>query len=360
MKINFLVPTLGITGGMHVIFQYANQLSKKGHQINIIHPYILPKNAGIKITTFGYLKKIRYTCLRLLGKGKIDWFPLDKSINIIKPINLDYKHIPKADAIIATANETADWLNDYPNELGSKFYFIQDYENWTRAVELVDRTWKMPLKKIVISSGLKNLAENKFQEKIVGLVTNGIDLKIFQPINPTRPNNPIKILMMNHELPKKGIEDGIEAYKIAKKINPNIELTMFGAYNLAEKFKKIVTDYYYKPTQEKIAELYSAADIFIWPSREEGFGLPPMEAMACGAAVLSTDTGAIRDYAIPNTSVIIVPPRNPQKLAEELINLINKPNLRLSLGKEAQKNISQYSWNKSADKLEKILLANLK
>jgi len=203
MKINFLVPTTGLTGGIKVIFEHANNLTRWNHEINIIYPYVLHQDADWKEEIIGRLKKIRRFFLEIIGQNRIKWFDLDPRIRIIRVLNLSVKHIPDADVTVATANETADWLAYYPLSKGQKFYFIQDYEIWTRPQKEVDATWKMPLKKIVIASWLKELAERKFNEKIYGIVPDGIDFKKFHNENKFFHKNK-RILMMYHILEKKG------------------------------------------------------------------------------------------------------------------------------------------------------------
>ena len=355
MKINFLVPTLGLTGGMKVIFQHANNLEKFGHEIAIICPLVLNKDAALKEKIIGVVKAIKYLLLKIFGRTRVKWFKLDKKIKIFRPFDLSFKNVPKADITIATANETADWLIDYPFDRGEKFYFIQDYENWTRSLEKVDATYKMPLKKIVISSQLKELIENKFQEKVYGLVPNGINLNCFYNNHKTF-NKDKRILMMYHVLEKKGFKEGLKAFKIVKEKYPEINLTVFGAY----KYKNNSDfNYYYQPKIDGLRKLYCDCDIFVWPSREEGYGLPPMEAMACGCAVISTDTGAIREYAIDGQTVIIVPSNNSEILAQKIIELIEDEDKLKNLSANAQEKIKEFSLDKSSSILENILKQNI-
>lgn len=354
MKINFLIPTTGITGGIRVVFEHANKLAEWGHEINIIYPYVLSKNASNKEKIFGKLKRIKRIFLKLSNSDRITWFNIDLRIKIIKVPNLSAKYIPDADVTIATANQTADWLVEYPKDKGEKFYFIQDYETWTRSNEQVDATWKMPLKKIVIAKWLEKLAKEKFNEKIYGIVPDGVDFKNFYNHKKIF-NKKRRIFMMYHIFEKKGFADGLKAFNIAKNKHPEISLILYGAYKLKGGLLKNI-DYYYKPTGEKLRELFSTSDIFLWPSRVEGFGIPPMEAMACKCAVISTDTGAIREYAIPDKTAIIVPPERPDLMAEKLIDLIEDENKLRNISLDSYNYIQNFSWGKSSKIFSNILL----
>jgi glycosyltransferase involved in cell wall biosynthesis len=353
MKINFLVPTTGLTGGIKVIFEHANNLAKWGHEVRIIYPYILPKNPSLMDIFIGRIKQLRRLALKLTGRDTINWFNLDVRVKIVRVKDLSPKNIPPADATIATANETADWLADYPENRGEKYYFIQDYEIWTRAKGRVDATWKMPFKKIVIADWLKRLAEEKFNEKVSGIVPNAVDIKKFYNLKKAI-NKGKKILIMYHVLEKKGFTDGLAAYEMAKIKHPEISLTLFGAYKPGSEIRKRFS-FYFHPSQEKLRELYSAHDIFLWPSWFEGFSLPPLEAMACQCAVIATDTGAIRECAVAGQTAMIVPPHRPDLMAEKMIELIEDDNLLEKISLAGYNKIKDFSWEKSTKILESIL-----
>lgn len=357
MRINFLIPTTGITGGIKVVFEHVNKLTELGHEINIVYPYVLSVDPGASDKLKGVVKIIRRKICNIVSKDKIKWFNLDARVNLIRVWDLSAKNILDADITVATANQTADWLVNYPESKGEKFYFIQDYEIWTRSKEKVDATWKMPLKKIVIAKWLKRLAEEKFNEKVYGIVPDGVDLNKFYNNNKTF-NRKKKILMMHHALEKKGTSDGIKAFEIAKRKHLEITLVLFGAYQL-KKEKSSGAEFYYQPPEKQLRELYSSSDIFLWPSRFEGFGLPPMEAMACKTAVISTDTGAIREYAVENETAVIVPPKNIDLMSEKLIELIEDEKKLRELSMAGYNKIKEFSWNKSSRILEGIFLESI-
>ena len=358
MKINFLIPTTGLTGGVKVIIEYANRLSARGHEVTLVYPYILPLRPTGRTVLLGYLKMGRRIILRCLNLEPAIAWPLNDQVKILRLKNLAAKRVPDADVCVATANQTADWLNLYPSEKGRKFYFIQDYETWSREPAAVDATWRMPFKKIVISEYLATLAREKLGVD-VSIVLDGVDRTIFD--NP-RPKTygaagaKVKVLMMYHPLPKKGVADGLAAFFEAKKKYLNLELTMFGAYHPGRAIPAGVP-YHHRPTPAKLRALYSSADIFLWPSRVEGFGLPPLEAMACRCAVITTDTGAARYYTDGGRAGIIVPPNRPDRLAAALVELAGDRQKLVALSEVAYHRALNFDWEKSVDSLEKILTA---
>ena len=94
---------------------------------------------------------------------------------------------------------------------------------------------------------------------------------------------------------------------------------------------------------------YSAADLFIFPSRRESFGLVLAEAMASGLPVVSTTAGAIPEVVENGDTGILVPPENPEKLAGAVIHLLDDPKkMKLMSGKGTERVEKHFTWDKVA------------
>ncbi|MEM1135153.1 MAG: glycosyltransferase family 1 protein [Bacteroidota bacterium] len=101
----------------------------------------------------------------------------------------------------------------------------------------------------------------------------------------------------------------------------------------------------------QLRQFLGEADVFLYPSLYEGFGFPPLEAMACGTAVISSDTGSLAE--ILQKGAILCPP-TPETMAQAVINLAEKPNLKTRLENEAVENAAQFSWEKTAEEMFQI------
>lgn len=106
---------------------------------------------------------------------------------------------------------------------------------------------------------------------------------------------------------------------------------------------------------EELISLFRRAYCFVYPSLYEGFGIPPLEAMAVGCPTLVSDIPALRETC-GNASQFF-DPMNPEELAVKLKTLIENPFLAHSLVKEGKINVTKYSWNASAQKINHLLLA---
>jgi glycosyltransferase involved in cell wall biosynthesis len=93
------------------------------------------------------------------------------------------------------------------------------------------------------------------------------------------------------------------------------------------------------------------------PSHFEGWGLPAVEAMACGCALATADNGGCRDYAHDGTTALVVPPGEPARLAGAIDRLLRDQALRLRLAEAGRQEALRFTWDDAAARLEQLLLA---
>lgn len=99
-------------------------------------------------------------------------------------------------------------------------------------------------------------------------------------------------------------------------------------------------------TDADLAALYSSCKIFIYPSLYEGFGLPPLEAMACGAPVLTSQIPSIQE--VVGEAACLVEPTNVERLSESIIELLTDAARRRWLSHAGTRRSAQFSWQKAA------------
>src|SRR5690606_13463009 len=97
---------------------------------------------------------------------------------------------------------------------------------------------------------------------------------------------------------------------------------------------------------EDLLHFYGACDLFVYPSFYEGFGLPILEAMACGRAVACSNTTAMPEVA--DSAGILFDPKNREEMARAIADILLDNELRARLERLGQQHASSFSWQKSA------------
>jgi glycosyltransferase involved in cell wall biosynthesis len=101
-------------------------------------------------------------------------------------------------------------------------------------------------------------------------------------------------------------------------------------------------------SDDDLLHLYNACELFCFPSYYEGFGLPVLEAMACGAAVACSNTSAMPEVA--DGAALLFNPYNPDEITRAMLDLILLPELRTRMGRLGLQRSTLFSWQKTAQK----------
>ena len=103
-------------------------------------------------------------------------------------------------------------------------------------------------------------------------------------------------------------------------------------------------------------ELYSAADVYVSPSREDSFGLPVAEAMACGLPAITSVCAGVADYIHDGSDGFVLrEPHDAQTLSNLMEQLQSQPDLRRVVGEAASKAIQEWDWNRNAAAIWELL-----
>jgi glycosyltransferase involved in cell wall biosynthesis len=361
MRITFLCPMPINTpvGGVKVMLEFASALAGRGHRVTIIAAYgnvPFDKEASL----LNKLRRMIWFGLRLTGyKGGYKpkrWITLSPRVELLWRPSLDARWIPDGDAVISTAWESAEWSATYPETKGKKFYLIQNDESKFDNTDSrrAAATLKLPLKKLVTGTWMQTWLLEKGEASC--WISQGVDYqdKRFALKMPIESRKPASVVMMYHTLVWKGSADGLAALEHVKARVPSLIVSLFGVPPAPEGLPSWIV-YHRNPPQTELSALYNDAAIFISPSRLEGMSLPPTEAMQCGAALAVTDIGGHQDYAIHNQTALLSPPENPDALAANILRLIENPELRLTLARNAHEFIQQFTWERATTKLEQCL-----
>lgn len=340
MRVTFLCPHVRIAGGVRAILTYADRLARRGHNVTVVVPAKSPLRAWWRNRTGA-------------GPGWIPGFlPRVRWVG-----NFATSDFPDADVLVATAWQTAGPVSAAPPRCGRKFYLIQHYESlYHGRPEEVDRTYTYPLRKIVISAWLKAVMREKFGSDAELLVTP-VDPALFSRVEAPSDDGTVRVLMLHHDYAWKGVEDGLEAVRRVKARHPGLRLVGFGLRR--PRRGEAYDEYYENLPQARLAWLYSRCSIYLCPSWDEGLGMPSMEAMACGAALVTYDNGGCRDYALDGQTALVARRRDVADLAEKLERLVGDPALRAKIAREGMAYIRrEFDWERAVARMEALFSAS--
>jgi hypothetical protein len=182
-------------------------------------------------------------------------------------------------------------------------------------------------------------------------VPHGLDRETFAP-GPPSSERAARITVMTHRLDWKGVADAIQAIELVRTARPDVEAVLFGI----EPVHGLGT-FVERPTRDQVGELLRSSAVHIVASWEEGFGLTGAEAIACGAALATTETKGSRDYALHRTTALVSPPRAPGALAANVLELLEDAELRTRLVTAGQRRLRELlpSWPESSRRLADAL-----
>lgn len=349
MKICFVLPGVARqpVGGYKMAYEYANRLVKENHDVIILYlNQDFLKNYRIP---FG-IKKI---AAKFITQYEPKWFDLDKRIIKISNLDSNYKEeIGKLDVCIATsAEKTVEEVNRNLTAR-NKFYLIQDYENWNISdSELID-TYKLGFKNIVVAKWLKKIVDRYSQNESI-LIPNAIDTTIYKETTPIQNRTNHTIALLYHESPHKGLKNAFKVLDRLKQKYPDLKVIMFGKFPKPELPNWIT--YYKGASQKKTVEIYNSVKVFLCSTIEEGFGLTGIEAMACGACLVSTDYRGVREYAINNYNSLLSPVGDIDAQVKNVIHIFEDEKLQQKISSNGMQHVKKFKWSEAMKKLNKAI-----
>ncbi len=170
------------------------------------------------------------------------------------------------------------------------------------------------------------------------------------------------ILFVGTIEPRKGIQDLIKAFDmLSEGSNKDLELIIAGRngwlsghiHEIAKaSAKKDRIRFIGKVDAQELPLLYSGAEVFVYPSIYEGFGFPPLEAMACGTPVITTDSSSLPE--VVGSAALSVPPKQPTALAYAISRVLSDTELRAALVDSGIEQAAKFSWSKCAAQTAKV------
>ncbi|HEX5815081.1 MAG TPA: glycosyltransferase family 4 protein [Methylomirabilota bacterium] len=320
---------------MRAILTYADRLAALGHAVTVVVPARGRWRAAWRARTAPAPDWIRPF------RARVAWVA-----------RWDAAALPAGDVVLATAWQSAPVAAAAPARCGAGFYLVQHYESLYHGdPAAVDATYRLPLRKITISTWLAEIMRERFGAAADVIVTP-VDRVLFHR-REVVAGPALRVLMLHHEYAWKGVADGLEAVRRVRTRVPALHLVGFGVKR--PRAPVPYDEFHENPPQEQLAALYSGTDIYLCPSWDEGLGMPPMEAMACGAALVTYDNGGCRDYARDGETALVAPRRDVGALAAQLERLATDAALRARIAAAGTAFVTTaFDWDRAVARLERL------
>ena len=317
LKIAFILPGLGISGGIAVVLRHANMLVNADFDVMLI-------NIGHELDA--------------------PWFPfLEAPIyNISSSLPYVFHNL---DIIFATSWNTFEWLARFESK--NKAYFVQSderrFDGAENSFEYISSTYSSNVHYVTEARWIRKMLREEFKRDGT-LIPNGIDYELFASSSPLEPRNHGKIRILLEgpiAIPSKGM---IDAYNAVSGLPCEIWIVSSAGRPPANwKYDC----FFEKVPMQCMGSIYSSCDIFVKMSRVEGFFGPPLEAMACGCAVVAGDVTGAREYMVNEYNSLIVGLGDVTAAREAVVRLINDHTLREYLINNGKFTAQSWTWEES-------------
>lgn len=288
------------------------------------------------------------------------------------------RQLATSDKIIVTSWESAEFLFNNLNRRINVYYFVQHYEIWPlwRTPELwrkgdelrnpedfadlyledeglaryksrVDATYEYGYQNIITSSWEKKVFD-RLGVPYIGYAFYGVNFEKFFP-EGEKTKKVVSALFRGKS--EKGDKDLIDCIEFLGEIDSEIQVLLFGP----QPPMRLPTNvkFFRNPSQDQIRKIFSMSEVMVYTSFCEGWGMPPMEAMACRNAIVTTPVGAVPDY-LPKGGAMFINPHDGYAAAIAVQHFFFDRD-KLTRAQELNYNaIKDWSWEQATERFMEL------
>jgi glycosyltransferase involved in cell wall biosynthesis len=337
MKIVFVLPFCETSGGTRCASVVAEGLLRRGHEVRIL------REAPDSLDAGGIARRTWSALLRapdwLKGfSGEIDSFR-----------KLDRQSFQRDEIVVGFGMRMScqvGLLESLPN---LRVQYLHGSTPWNPGLR--EKTLGCPLPKIVVASYLKELVETTGKGKVLAVVPNGVDFLTYYRAVPETDRSGVGTIYSSHVA--KDPNTILAVVRNIRRARPKLPVRIFGD---SRRPKQLPRDTYHRyPSLKEARKIYSRSQVWILASRAEGFGLPVLEAMACGCAVVATDCGGPRDLIRNGETGFLVPIGDVRAITDRVLALADDANVRERIQRNSLEAVKQFSWERCILRLEAAL-----
>lgn len=269
---------------------------------------------------------------------------------LFKKIKGDVFHFPHYNVPLIMPRNSVVTIHDLIH-----FRFKEYFDKWTliAAKQVLKRAVRKSKKIITVSDNTKQDILKMFpwtKEGKIKVIYNGID-DFFRPLPKKEIETYVSkkgfnefILFVGNKKKHKNLNALIEAFSLLKKDYADLSLVLVGSGNSGAQAQDVID--LNKVDDKELRYLYNSAKILVLPSLYEGFGLTPLEAMACGTPVAVSNVGSIPE--VVGDAGLYFSPYNVREMAETINRVMGDESLNKELINRGYERIRNFTWAKTA------------
>ncbi|MGH9227178.1 MAG: glycosyltransferase family 4 protein [Acidimicrobiales bacterium] len=331
MRLIFVAPsTRHPSGGVAVIYEMAAALATRGHDVHLYH--------------------VNFFDGTIATVDEIGWFPFPDGItHHFTPAGpRDLQAIPHGDVFFGFSFD-----RNMAPQSGLPVVLIQGWQMLGHEVER--HAYEAPCPKLCVAGWLVDVGRD------LGVPANelvhvpiGIHHETYRVTRPIA-ERPRRVSFCYSSHPTKGPQLAMDVVGEVKRALPGVEVVAFGAQPPEHDLPAWVA-YVTQPSSHYLVdEIYNTSRVFLCTSRLEGFGLANVEAMACGAALVTTSNGGSRDYALPGETALVGAYRDVAGLSQHVITLLEDDDRRTTIASTGRDYVQRFDWWRTGELLEAFL-----
>ncbi len=351
-RITFLLPPLSLNGGIRVVGEYGRALLRQGHEVAVVARR--PARARLRDILRGRapLFPRREDPSDFFGglEDRLRFFPAGRAL---RPEDL-----PDADFLICTWWETVEWALTMPAAKGRLAHLMQGYEMLPgQPPDRVARTYEAETVKIAVSDWVADQVLKHHGRASAAVIHNAVDTARFA--FAAGPAGPQPVLGFVYSQPP--FKNSALAFALADRLAAQgspVRLVSLGSDPMpAELAGRPDTVFHHRPDQSTIPGLYQSCDLWLFPSLEEGFGLPLLEAMACGTPVVSGHAGAAPQLVQTGRNGWLTEPTAGDFAAAVARHMALPAAEKAAMRRAARATVENWNWDAAAGRLAETLRA---
>lgn len=338
MRIGYLLPHQNLTGGLKMLLAQMEMLKNKGHHVTAFFRGMEGQRALPSWTDV----------------------EADREV-IIPPFETFKKYVEDCDVVVAGWFPQLLELKDintpvFYYEQGHELLFgdIPDYTNLNNIKLYLESCYKSDIPIASISKFVSRALTARF-DITTEVIPIGIDVNVYKPIKKNEDKELLTVLLVgNPHLRFKSFTDAIKALQLAwdRGLRFHVKWVCQSppSVNATFPIETIV-----HPRQEVLIQCYQEADLFLFTSWYEGFGMPPLEAMSCGTPVITSNCGGVMDYAVSEYNCLLADPGDTEQFAYHLERLLTDKELRNVLSERGRETALSLRYEDSIMKIEEYM-----